>query len=108
MPYSEEMAERVRGLLDAPYEERKMFGGVAFMVNTHMACGVMGDDLMLRVGKDAHDEAIERGAQGLTHGGRRMRGMVVVPGDLDDRALGAWVDQAVAFAQSEPPKMPKL
>ena len=39
-----------------------MFGGLAFMVNTHMACGLVGDDLMVRVGKDNHDAAITAGA----------------------------------------------
>ena len=42
----------------APFEERKMFGGLAFMVNTHMACGIVKDDLMVRVGKAGHDAAL--------------------------------------------------
>jgi TfoX/Sxy family transcriptional regulator of competence genes len=107
MAYSEQLAGRVRDELACDYQERKMFGGLAFMVNTHMACGVMGDDLMVRVGKDNHDDAIAGGAEELTHGGRRMRGMVVVPGDMDDDTLAGWVARAVGFAQSEPPKKPR-
>ena len=97
-----ELAERV------PFEERAMFGGLAFMVNTHMACGVMGADLMLRVGKEAHDDAISRGARDMDMTGRPMRGLVVVPSAaLNDDALVAWVEQAVTFAESEPPKRAK-
>ena len=44
-----------------------MFGGLAFMVNTHMACGIVKDDLMLRVGKAGHDAALARGARDGLH-----------------------------------------
>ena len=60
MAYDEDLAERVRGLLadqDEMYE-RKMFGGLAFMVNGHMCCGVNQDTLMLRVGPEAHDRIL--------------------------------------------------
>lgn len=108
MAYDEGLAERVRDLIAqlVPFEERKMFGGLAFMVNTHMACGIVKDDLMVRVGKAGHDAAIARGAQEMDFTGRPMRGMVIVPGaDLSrDSDLDLWVSRAVEFAQSEPPK----
>ena len=111
MAYDEDLAERVRELLAplAPFEERKMFGGLAFMVNTHMACGIVKDDLMLRVGKAGHDAALARGAQEMDFTGRPMRGMVIVPGSdvRDDSALDPWVILSVEFAQSEPPKASK-
>jgi TfoX/Sxy family transcriptional regulator of competence genes len=110
MAYDHGLGDRVRAVLvgQVPFEERAMFGGLAFMVNTHMACGIIGEDLMVRVGKQAHDAAIARGAQELVFTGRPMRGMVTVDGEgLGDDDLASWVGQAVALAQSEPPKAPK-
>jgi len=111
MAYDEDLAERVREILAplTPFEERKMFGGLAFMVNTHMACGIVKDDLMVRVGKAGHDAALARGAHEMDFTGRPMRGMVIVPGSdvRDDSALGPWVILSVEFAQSEPPKASK-
>lgn len=56
MAYDETLARRARELLAAltDFDERTMFGGPVFMVNTHMACGIVGDGLMVRVGKDNH------------------------------------------------------
>jgi TfoX/Sxy family transcriptional regulator of competence genes len=111
MAYDEQLADRVRAALAerTDFEEKKMFGGLAFMVNTHMACGMIRDDLMIRVGKDHYDEALGRGAQPMQMGERVMRGMVMVPGPdvAADDALAAWMDQAVAIARAEPPKPPK-
>ncbi|HKR51278.1 MAG TPA: TfoX/Sxy family protein, partial [Pseudonocardiaceae bacterium] len=56
------------------FEERKMFGGLTFIVNTHMACGIVKDDLMVRVGKDGHVAALARGAHVMDFTGRPMRG----------------------------------
>lgn len=57
MPFNEELGERIRECFESSFEvtERKMFGGLAFMVGGHMCCGVIGDDLMVRVGPDDHD-----------------------------------------------------
>lgn len=87
--------------------EKEMFGGIAFLVDGNMAVGVSGDSLMVRVGKDAHDEAVARpGARIFDMGERPMRGWVVVSPDgfADDAALAAWIDQGVAYATSLPPK----
>ena len=61
MAYDEQLAERIRGALRGRDDvtERKMFGGIAFMVGGNMAVGVIRDDLMVRVGSDAHDEALD-------------------------------------------------
>ncbi len=108
MTYDEDLAGRTRDLLAelTDLDERKMFGGLAFMVNTHMACGIVGNDLMVRVGKDKHDAAINAGAREMDFTGRPMRGMVIVPADRvrRDADLEPWVAQAVEFAESEPPK----
>jgi len=111
MAYDEALATRVRAAVSdrAPWEERKMFGGLAFMVNTHMACGLVGGDLMVRVGTPNHDEALARGASEMDFTGRPMRGMVMVPAAslAAESSLDEWVERAVSFAQSEPPKAPK-
>lgn len=114
MAFDEDLAARTR---EAVHErvgpdganEIPMFGGLAFMVNTHMACGLMGSDLMVRVGKEGHAEAIGRGAQEMDFTGRPMRGIVVVRGPLlaEPEALYGWVGVGVAYAQSQPPKPPK-
>jgi TfoX/Sxy family transcriptional regulator of competence genes len=108
--YDEDLGERVRELLAelTDFDERAMFGGLAFMVNTHMACGIVKDDLMVRVGKDNHDAAIDAGATEMDFTGRPMRGMVIVPADRvrDSNGLEHWVVQAVDFAKSDPPKKP--
>lgn len=90
------------------FDEKRMFGGVAFMVNTHMACGVLGDDLMVRVGRDLYEDALRRGATEMDFTGRPMRGLVMVAGELlDDDALAEWLDRAISVALSEPPKQAK-
>ena len=62
MAYDEELAERVRDVLatEDGLTERKMFGGLAFMVRGRMACGIVGNDLMLRLGADSAERALER------------------------------------------------
>ena len=60
MAYNGELADRIRGSLAgrSGVAERKMFGGIAFMVDGHMCCGVTGDLLMIRVGADGFDDAL--------------------------------------------------
>jgi TfoX/Sxy family transcriptional regulator of competence genes len=111
MAYDEQLADRVRAALAerTDFDEKQMFGGLAFMVNTHMACGMMRDGLMVRVGKEGYDAALSRGAQPLQMGERTMGGMVLVPSpDLAaEEQLASWVDHAIAFARADPPKPPK-
>lgn len=112
MVYDTTLAARTRELLAelaAGFEERTMFGGLTFMVNTHMACGVVKDDLMVKVGRERHDEAIALGAEEMMFTGRPMRGMVQVAGaDLaTDADLQLSVLWAVEVARAAPPKTPK-
>lgn len=109
MAYSEALADEIRARLsDHPgLTEREMFGGIAFMVHGNMAVGVSGDELMVRVGKDAHDEAVARpGARTFDLSRSPMRGWVSVasPGFAVDADLHSWIDQGVAFAETLPPK----
>jgi hypothetical protein len=112
MAYDEGLAQRIRDHLDdrRDLSERKMFGGVAFMLGGNMCCGVVDDELMLRVGADGHEEAIALPhAREMDFTGRPMRGMLYVgtPGIEEDEDLTAWLDRAVAFAGSLPPKAAK-
>ena len=63
--YDEKLADRVRDILegDPDVSERKMFGGLAFMVDGHMACGIVGDDLMLRLGAEGAEAALQEAAR---------------------------------------------
>ena len=109
MAYDEGLAERVRAVLAirGDHRERKMFGGLAFMADGNMACGVVGDTLMVRVGPDAYADALAQpGAREMDFTGKAMKGMVYVDADgvAEDDALGAWVDRGLTYARSLPPK----
>jgi hypothetical protein len=84
-----------------------MFGGIAFMVSGHMCCGVLGEELMVRVGPEAYDEALKQPqARALDFTGRPMRGMIYVStaGVDSDQGLGEWVARGLSFVNSLPPK----
>lgn len=109
MAYDESLAERVRTALEDEPEvtERKMFGGLAFMLGGNMCCGIIGNELMVRVGPDAYDDALALPhAREMDFTGRPMRGIVYVaaPGIATDPDLDAWVARGVAFAGSLPRK----
>ena len=109
MAYDEKLADRVREVLKRRrgIEEKKMFGGLAFLVNGNMACGIVGEDLMVRVGADAHQAALKKpGARPMDFTGRPMKGMVYVAPSALRRSttLEAWVKQGLTFARSLPPK----
>jgi TfoX/Sxy family transcriptional regulator of competence genes len=109
MPYDESLADRVRAVVATRdgFSERKMFGGLCFMVHGNMFAGVVRDDLMLRVGKDAFDDALKRpGARPMDFTGRPMAGMVYVgpQGISSDEALQGWLDDALTFVGTIPPK----
>ncbi len=109
MAYSEELAQRVRDALYITPDlvEKKMFGGIGFMVQGNMACGVNKDDLIVRVGPDTYQEALDHpDTRPFDMTGRPMTGWVVVTetGYESDQALAEWVKKGVNFALSLPPK----
>jgi TfoX/Sxy family transcriptional regulator of competence genes len=109
MAYDERLAERVREVLGRKrsVREQKMFGRLCFMLNGNMCCGIVGDELMVRVGPEAHEDSLARPhARPMDFTGRPMRGMVyvAVPGLKTKRSLTQWVDRGVAFAASLPAK----
>jgi TfoX/Sxy family transcriptional regulator of competence genes len=109
MAFDEAVAGRVReALAGGPnVVEKKMFGGVAFMVRGNMCCGVIGGRLMLRVGPKGYETALSRPhASAMDFTGRPMKGMVYVEpaGFASPRDLEAWIEKAMAFALSLPAK----
>lgn len=109
MAYAEELAERVRHVLTAQHDpaEKRMFGGVAFMVRGNMACGIRDRGLIIRVGPDRYEQALlEPHTRPFDPTGRPMRGWVVVQpeGYASNDDLRAWVEEGLAFALSLPPK----
>ena len=107
--YNERLAERVRGVL-APHRsvvEKKMMGGLCFMLRGHMCCGVTKDQLVVRVGRERHADALtEPHVRPMDFTGRPLRGFVFVgpQGIRTSRALERWVSRGIAFVDSLPPK----
>ena len=109
MAFDERLADRVRELAGGRdgFTERKMFGGIAFMLHGNMCCGVLGEDLIVRLGDEAGPAALEE--QHVRHfdfTGRPMKSTVMVepPALVSDDDLAGWVDQGADFASSLPPK----
>jgi hypothetical protein len=109
--YDETLADRVRDALAQRdgLTERKMFGGIAFMLAGNMAVGVVGDDLMVRLDPaDAESALTEEHVRPMDFTGRPMKGMVFVGsgGTASEEDLASWVDSGADFAASLPPKQP--
>ena len=84
-----------------------MFGGICCLIDGNMACGILGDDIIIRVGPEAYEEALEQDhTKKFDFTGRPMKGWVVVSaeGHEEDEYLQAWLDRGVKFALSLPPK----
>jgi len=102
------LAERVRGVLPDGYaSEKRMFGGITFLVNGNMLCCASKRGLMVRVGKEAEPEALARPFAGPCLGaGRPMAGFIMVEpqGIVGDSDLANWVSLARVYVESLPPK----
>jgi TfoX/Sxy family transcriptional regulator of competence genes len=112
MAYDEKLAARLRAAFGGRegVEEKKMFGGLAFLVGGSMACGVVGEDLMVRVGADGHDDALKRPhTRPMDFTGKPMRGFVYVAPDgaATREQLDSWVRAGVTGAESAPPRKKK-
>jgi TfoX/Sxy family transcriptional regulator of competence genes len=109
MAYDEGLAQRMREALTDEHavSERKMFGGLAFLLRGNMCCGVVGEELMVRVGADGYAEALAQPhAREMDFTGRAMKGFVYVAceGFESDEELDAWVSRGADFARALPPK----
>ena len=112
MPYDEGLAERIRTQLreHSSVEEKKMFGGLCFMLANHMCCGIVGDTLMARVGPDNYKKCLARkNASEMDFTGKAMKGMVYVsPEGIATAAnLANWLNICTSFVESLPAKKPK-
>ncbi len=109
MPYDEKLAERVRRAFEKRPRrvvEQKMFGGVCFMVSESMCCGVLADELIVRVGKEGQPAALAKPhVRPFDFTGRPSAGMVYVGADAirTARQLDVWVDLGIAGLASHRP-----
>ncbi len=111
MAYDENLATRVREQLSntSEFEERKMFGGLCFMVGGHMCAGIVGPTLMVRVGPAMYEEALARPhARKMDFTGRPLTGMVYVdpPGIAGEGDLVEWIRMAFDFVSTLEPGAP--
>ncbi len=109
MAYDEELAERIRSMLqfDSGFVEKKMFGGLGFMVNGNLCCCVAGDELMARVGIEGYEAALSMPhAREMDMTGRPMRGWVLVSPDgmSSDDDLEDWLVRSLKFVKTLPEK----
>ena len=108
MAWDEELVARVRGALAGRQSigEVRMFGGMCFMLNGNMLCGVDRARLMFRVGKDQYADAVARpGARPMNITGKPIAGFVFVdPAQCDTRALKSWIALAESYVAALPPK----
>lgn len=108
MAYNEKLAERIRAELKGiPFVEKKMFGGVGYLLNGNMACGVNKENLIVRVAPEKHAELLKRPhTKTFDLTGKPMKGWLLVKPDgyKTDKQLSAWVKEGVEFALTLPPK----
>jgi hypothetical protein len=107
--YDEALADRIRDGVGARDEvsEREMFGGIGFMVGGNVACGVIGEDLIVRLDPDDAERALtEEHTRPFDFTGRPMKGWIFVSpeGIGSDDDLAGWVDAGADYAASLPPK----
>ncbi|HEY9261190.1 TfoX/Sxy family protein [Chitinophaga sp.] len=112
MAYNEKLADRVREILAATtsnVEEKKMFGGLCFMVNDKMCVCVRPDKMMVRIDPATSDAIVEAesGAEVMIHGGKEMKGFIFVEEEVlnTQKQLQHWIKMALKFnANAKPSK----
>jgi TfoX/Sxy family transcriptional regulator of competence genes len=109
LSYDPEAAERLRSLLSGRDDvlEKRMVGGLSFLVNGNMCCGIAGTALMVRVGADGREEALrEPHVRPMQFAGRALSGFICVEpaGFATDDELARWVQRGLAFVAGLPAK----
>ncbi len=109
MTFSERTALQIRHAIgDTPgFSERPMYSGIAFMVRGNLCCGVLEDNLVVRVGPDTYDDVLrEPHARPMDFTGRPLPGFVFVDraGFSSAESLQQWVERGLSFARTLPPK----
>jgi hypothetical protein len=108
MAYNLKLAERIRiELKSLPYVEKKMFGGVGFMLHNNLACGVLKEDMVVRINPSKYEQFLSKNhVKPFAITGKPMKGWLLV--ELDGyktaKQLSAWVKESVEFALTLPPK----
>jgi TfoX/Sxy family transcriptional regulator of competence genes len=109
MAYDEGVAQRIREYLEVRDDvvEKKMFGGLAFMVAGNMCCGVINDSVMARVGPAEYREALALPhTREMDFTGKPLKGFIYVEPDgfSDDVALSSWIERCLSFVSTLPPR----
>jgi len=109
MAYDEDVAQKVREKMSNIVDvvERKMFGGLAFMVRGNMCCGIVGSELMLRIGSEAYPDALKQThAREMDFTGKPLKGMIYVAeaGFESDSDLNQWINLALDYVNTLPSK----
>ena len=111
MAFNEGLAVRIRQCFEpGTTEEKRMFGGLAFMYKDYMCCGIVGDTLMLRVPRDEYADILDRKhVRQMDFTGKSLKGFVYVEpeGFETDAALLNWVEIGRQTVHSFPPKKSK-
>jgi TfoX/Sxy family transcriptional regulator of competence genes len=110
MAYDERLAQRIRKFLSGRkgFTERKMFGGICFLLDGRMCCGVIHDDLCVRVGAKGYEEALSQAyTRPMDFTGRPLKGLVyVAPTGIQTHAsLKKWLQWAADFATTDAKKV---
>lgn len=110
MTYDQKLSERIHAELQGlPFVEKKMFGGVGYMLQGNMACGILGDDLIVRVSLEDYEDLLKRKHVKLftmKSGPKPMKGWLMVEpkGCKSSAQLSVWVKAGIEFALTLPPK----
>jgi len=112
MAYNEQLAQRLREQLagDEGLSEKKMFGGLGFLLHGNMCCGVINNNMVARIGPKQYQDALKiRHARIMDFTGKPLKGFVYVePAGLEsEEALQAWVERCRSFVTDLPPKAPQ-
>jgi TfoX/Sxy family transcriptional regulator of competence genes len=108
MAYDIKLAERIRfELKGIPFVEKKMFGGIGFLLHGNMSCGVYKEDMIARVDPTKHEALLKKKhAKPFDITGKPMKGWLLVEADgcKTAKQIRAWVKESVNFALTLPPK----
>ncbi len=112
MAYDEGLAERIREYFQSRSDvvEKKMFGGLCYIVSQHMCCGIVKETLMARVGADNYDSSLgKKHVSEMDFTGKAMKGMIYVSpeGVETDSELAEWLNLCIEFVESLPAKKKK-
>jgi len=108
MPYNEKLGERIRSQFgNIPFVEKKMFGGVGFLVHGNMSVGIYKEDLIVRVEPSKYERLLKKAhTKVFDITGKAMKGWIMVKpeGCKTAKQLGTWVTEGIEFALTLPPK----